>query len=86
MTETPQVRMEKQPRRGMGTLIALVVVVVLFLIFILQNGVQVKFTFLFWDFTWPAWGMLVLLFVLGLLCGLITGAVLRRRRRRERRA
>jgi uncharacterized integral membrane protein len=84
MNET-QVRVEKQPRRGMGKLIGLAVAVILFLVFIFQNGQSVEFNFLFFDFTWPAWSMLLLLFVLGLLCGLITSTVLRRRRRAVRR-
>ncbi len=81
----PQVRVERQPRRGLGKLIGVGVIVVLFLIFIFQNTTDVQFNFLFWDFTWPVWGMLLLLFVLGVLGGLITGALLRRRRREARR-
>jgi uncharacterized integral membrane protein len=84
MSET-QVRVEKQPTRGMGKLIGLGIVAVLFLIFILQNTQEVEFEFLFFDFTWPAWLMLVVLFVLGMLTGFITSALLRRRRRKARR-
>ena len=84
MSET-QVRVEKQPRRGMGTLIGLGIVGILFLIFIFQNTEKVKFQFLFFDFTWPAWLMLLVLFVLGMLAGFITSALLRRRRRKARR-
>lgn len=69
----------------MGKLIGLAVAVIVFLVFIVQNRTDVKFTFLFFHFTWPAWGMLVLLFVIGVLTGLITSAVLRRRRRERRR-
>ncbi len=69
----------------MGKLIGIGVAAILFLIFVIQNTEKVKFSFLFWDFTWPAWGMLVLLFALGLLTGMLTTTLLRRRRRKARR-
>jgi uncharacterized integral membrane protein len=70
----------------MGRLIALGVAAALFIIFIVQNRQDVRFTFLFWHFTWPAWGMLALLFALGLFVGLMVGVVRRHRRRHDRRA
>jgi uncharacterized integral membrane protein len=45
----------------------------------------VPFKFLFFDFTWPAWLMIIVTLVLGFLVGLLLSALLRRRRRREAR-
>ncbi len=81
----PQVQVEKQPRQGMGKLIALAVVVVLVLVLIFQNTTKVQYKFLFFDFTWPAWAMLLVTLIIGFLLGMITVAVLRRRRRKARR-
>ena len=70
----------------MGRLIALGVAGVLLIIAIVQNRQDVRFTFLFWHFTWPVYGMLLLLFALGLFAGLMVGVVRRHRRRHDRRA
>jgi uncharacterized integral membrane protein len=78
-----RVRVEKRGgSRGLGLLIALTVVIVLLLVFILQNTQGVEFSFLVFDFTVPAWSALLITLVLGFLAGLLTGAVLRGRRRR----
>ena len=84
--EQPQLQTTQPQRGGMGKLIILGVAGVVLLIFIFQNSVDVEFSFLFWQFTWPAWGMLLVTLVVGFLAGLLTATVLRRRRRRERRA
>jgi uncharacterized integral membrane protein len=39
--------------------------------FIAQNTTRVAFEFLFFDFRWPLWVMLVVFFALGTLTGLI---------------
>ena len=85
MSEPQPVRVEKAPRQGMGKLIALAVAGVLVLILIFQNTAEVKYKFLFFDFTWPAWAMLAVMLIVGFLLGMLTIAVLRRRRRRDRR-
>ena len=82
--QQPQVRVQRAPaRRGYGSLIVLAVVVVLLLIFVFQNTEKVAFKFLFFSFTWPAWLILLVTLVLGFLVGLVTSALLQRRKRRE---
>ena len=39
--------------------------------FVAQNTTRVAFEFLFFDFRWPLWVMLVVFFALGTLTGLI---------------
>jgi len=87
-TQQPQVQMQRDERAGgggYGKLIAAGVIGVLILIFIVQNTASVAFNFLFFDFTWPVWLMLVITLALGFLGGLLLGAFLRRRKRREMR-
>jgi uncharacterized integral membrane protein len=83
--EQPQPRVERsaRERQNLGKFIALGVVVVLIIIFILQNTASVAFTFLFWGFEWPVWAMLVLALLLGFVLGLLVGAILRRRKKKE---
>ena len=82
--QQPQVQVRRASERaGYGRLIALAVVVVILLVFVFQNPEKVRFTLLFFHFTWPAWLMLIVTIVLGFLVGLVTGALLRRRKRRE---
>jgi len=70
-------------REGMsGGAIALVVVGVLLLLFILQNGERGTINFLFWDVTMRTWMALLIAAVLGFVGGYLV-AHLRRRRRRE---
>ena len=84
--ERPQVQVQrdrKPDRQGYGKLIAVAVVGVLILIFVLQNTQDLKFKFLFWDFTWPAWLMLVITLIIGFAIGFLVSALLRRRKKRE---
>jgi len=60
----------------------LAVVVVISLVFILQNGADTRLTFLWLDFTWPAWLVVLLTLVLGVIAGLLIGAYARRPKRR----
>jgi uncharacterized integral membrane protein len=52
-------------------------------IFVAQNTEDVTFEFLWFNFTWPLWLVLVIVFVLGALAG--QGAMWWRRRRRRNR-
>ena len=84
--ERPQVQVQRDRKpdsRGYGKLIAAAVVGVLILIFVLQNTQDLKFKFLFWDFTWPAWLMLVITLLIGFAIGFLVSALLRRRKKRE---
>jgi uncharacterized integral membrane protein len=83
--EQPQVQVTRSDNQGIGKYIIIGVAVVLLLIFIFQNNFRVTFSFLFFDFTLPAWVMLVITLVAGFLIGLLTSTLLRRRRRQERR-
>ncbi|MFA4964735.1 MAG: LapA family protein [Thermoleophilia bacterium] len=83
-TQQPQVQLQRESRGGgWGKLIVLVVLFVVLLIYIVQNGQDVPVDFLVWSFTWPAWLLFILMLGIGFLAGLATGAVLRRRRKRD---
>jgi uncharacterized integral membrane protein len=67
-------------RIGPGA-IALIVGVVVLLIFVVQNTEDVRFEFLFLNFTWPMW---LYTFVVALFGGLVWfGVEMVRRRRRD---
>jgi uncharacterized integral membrane protein len=59
--------------------------VVVLLIFILQNTEDVRFHFLFVDFTWPLWLYTIVVAVCGAVVWLGLGVLRRHRRRKERR-
>ena len=54
-------------------------------IFIVQNTQDVRFHFLFLDFTWPLWLYTIVVAVFGALVWLGLGVMRRHRRRKERR-
>jgi uncharacterized integral membrane protein len=54
-------------------------------IFIVQNTEDVKFHFLFLDFTWPLWLYTIVVALFGALVWFGLGVVRRHRRRKERR-
>jgi uncharacterized integral membrane protein len=56
------------------------------LVFILQNTTDVPVSFLFWDFTWPVWLLIIVSAALGAAIWLGLGVMRRRRRRKARRA
>ena len=64
---------------GIIKLVALALVVLVVIVFILQNSYTVEFTFLFWDFNLALWVMLVITVVVGVLLGLAVGALLDRK-------
>ena len=54
-------------------------------IFIVQNTEDVKFKFLFFDFTWPLWLYTIVVALFGALVWFGLGVIRRHRRRKERR-
>jgi len=54
-------------------------------IFIVQNTTDVRFHFLFLDFTWPLWLYTIVVALFGALVWFGLGVVRRHRRRKERR-
>jgi uncharacterized integral membrane protein len=56
------------------------------LIFVLQNTGDVRFHFLFLDFTWPLWLYTIVVALFGALVWFGLGVVRRHRRRKARRA
>jgi uncharacterized integral membrane protein len=55
------------------------------LIFVLQNTQDVRFQFLFLDFTWPLWLYTIVTALFGALVWFGLGVMRRHRRRKERR-
>jgi uncharacterized integral membrane protein len=68
-----------------GGAIASIGGVALLVVFALQNTEKVQVSFLFWDFSWPLWLVIVMSAVLGALVWLGLGVLRRHRRRKERR-
>jgi uncharacterized integral membrane protein len=58
----------------------------LLVIFMLQNREDVTIHFLFWDFSWPIWLLILVTAVVGALIWFGLGVMRRHRRRKERRA
>ena len=54
-------------------------------VFMIQNTSDVTVEFLFWDFTWPLWLVVLASAVLGAFVWLGLGVLRRHRRRKERR-
>jgi uncharacterized integral membrane protein len=82
MEEQPQVQVKRTPRKGRGRLIVVAVIVVIVAVFVLQNGADTEMSFLWFEFTWPAWLVILLSLVIGVVAGLLIGAYARRSRRR----
>jgi uncharacterized integral membrane protein len=76
---------ESGSKRSGAAILSLVGVGVL-LIFIVQNTDDVKFSFLFVDFTWPLWLYTIVVAFCGALVWFGLGVMRRHRRRVERRA
>ena len=55
-------------------------------IFMIQNTEDVTVKFLFWDFTWPVWLLILVAALIGAVVWLGLGVLRRHRRRKERRA
>lgn len=69
---------------GAGAVMSLISVALL-VIFMIQNRQSVRFTFLFWGFTWPLWLVILVSAVFGAVMWIGLGVMRRHRRRKERR-
>ena len=77
--------MEGDRKLGGGAIASLVGLAVL-LIFVFQNTGDVRFQFLFLEFTWPLWLYTIVVALFGALVWFGLGVVRRHRRRKARRA
>ena len=77
--------MEGDSKLGGGAIASLSGVAVL-LIFVVQNTADVRFHFLFLDFTWPLWLYTIVVAVFGAMVWFGLGVMRRHRRRKARRA
>ena len=86
MSQEPAPQPQEQARRqvGAGAIASLTGVGVL-LIFIVQNRDDVRFDFLFFNFTWPLWLYTIVTAVFGAMVWLGMGILRRHRRRVARR-
>ena len=80
MVQEPQ-----QSRSVSGGAIASLSGLAVLVIFIVQNTEDVKFKFLFLEFTWPLWLYTIVVALFGALVWFGLGVVRRHRRRKERR-
>jgi uncharacterized integral membrane protein len=76
---------EGDRKLGGGAIASLVGLAVL-LIFVFQNTGDVRFHFLFLDFTWPLWLYTIVVAVFGAIVWFGLGVIRRHRRRKARRA
>jgi uncharacterized integral membrane protein len=74
-----------ESRRITGGAIASLTGVGLLVIFMVQNTNDVRVDFLFWNFTWPLWLVMLVTAVAGALAWIGFGILRRHRRRVERR-
>jgi uncharacterized integral membrane protein len=81
----PVAATEKTGIRLGGGAIAAISGAALLIIFMVQNTEDVTLEFLFWDFTWPLWLVVLLSATVGALVWLGLGVLRRHRRRAERR-
>jgi uncharacterized integral membrane protein len=81
--------MEPTPQSGSkvsGGAVASLTGIGVLLIFIIQNTEDVKFKFLFINFTWPLWLYTIVVALIGAFVWFGLGVMRRHRRRKERRA
>jgi uncharacterized integral membrane protein len=74
-----------ESRRLGGGAIASIGGIGVLLIFVVQNTQEVRFKFLFLEFTWPLWLYTIVTALFGALVWFGLGVVRRHRRRKERR-
>ena len=77
--------MEQSGKLGGGAVASLSGLAVL-LIFVFQNTDDVRFHFLFLDFTWPLWLYTIVVALFGAMVWFGLGVIRRHRRRKARRA
>ena len=77
-----EARYHKPSKKGRGRLIVVAVIAVIAVVFILQNGADTELSFLWFEFTWPAWLVIILTLVIGVVAGLLIGAYARRPKKR----
>ena len=75
----------KEGARLGGGAIATLVGVGLLVVFMIQNTQEVPVEFLFWDFSWPVWLIVLGSALLGALVWFALGVLRRHRRRKDRR-
>jgi len=75
----------KEGARLGGGAIATLVGVGLLVVFMIQNTQEVPIEFLFWDFEWPVWLIVLGSALLGALVWFALGVLRRHRRRKDRR-
>ena len=81
----PVVTSDKPGVKLGGGAIAAISGAVLLVIFMVQNTEDVTVEFLWWDFTWPLWLLILFSAAFGALIWLGLGVIRRHRRRAERR-
>ena len=84
-TPLPVATGDKPGVRLSGGAIAAISGAALLVVFMVQNTEDVTVEFLFWDFKWPLWLVVLLSATLGALIWLGIGVIRRHRRRVERR-
>jgi uncharacterized integral membrane protein len=72
-------------RRLSGGMITSLAGLAVLLIFIIENRMRIKISFLFWHFIWPLWVYTIVIALFGALAWFGLGVVRRHRRRKERR-
>ena len=80
-----QGEVKQEGRRLGGGVIASLSGLAVLLIFVLQNTQDVRFHFLFLNFTWPLWLYTIVVALFGAMVWFGIGVVRRHRRRKERR-
>jgi uncharacterized integral membrane protein len=68
-----------------GGVIGLGLIAAAVLLFVIQNTQDVEVEFLWFDFTWPLWLLLVVTIVLSCVGWVLAGILRRHRRRKDRR-
>jgi uncharacterized integral membrane protein len=76
---------KSEGRRLSGGAIAAIVGAAVLLVFVVQNTEDVRFDFLWINFTWPLWLYTIVVALVGALVWFGLGVMRRHRRRKERR-
>jgi len=60
-----------EEKRSVARLVVAAVITVIAVVFIVQNSTSAEVHFLFWTFTLAAWAWILVIFVLGVLAGVL---------------